>query len=87
MEQVPTEFREEEIEMINLESLLQYLEILVKGRYLIIAIFSVITFSTLLYVLITPPTYVAASKGVGHKRTLKLKRRFSGFQYVFSFHT
>ena len=59
MDPVPPEFREEEIESIGVETLLQYLEILVKRRRLIMAIFSVITFSTLLSVLMSSPIYVA----------------------------
>ena len=59
MEREPTELIEEQLKTIDLETFLQYLEILVKRRRLIIAIFSVITFSTLFYVLLTPPTYVS----------------------------
>lgn len=59
MEPIPSEFREEEIESIGIKTLLQNLEILVNRRYLIMAIFSVITLLTLLYVLIIPPIYVS----------------------------
>jgi len=75
LEPVPPEINDQHRGSTGIETLLKYLEIIVNRRRLIMVIFSGITFTALLYVLLTRPIYVAKTTilppGSGNSSPLK----------------